>query len=87
MSSAKQTNVISSPMGAIVSSSIEYISISFFFTFSDFIVGTFAIVAGFLISVIAKKNFGVANGDVLGMSNEFGRLIALLFMSVALYFL
>ncbi|WP_407380193.1 adenosylcobinamide-GDP ribazoletransferase [Methanobrevibacter sp.] len=46
-----------------------------------------AVVSGFLISVIAKRNFGVANGDVLGMSNEFGRLMALLFMSVALYFL
>ena len=30
---------------------------------------------------------GVANGDVLGMSNEVGRLMALLFMSIALYFL
>ena len=46
-----------------------------------------AIVAGFLISLIAKRNFGVANGDVLGMSNEVGRLMALLFMSIALYFL
>ncbi|MBQ9026817.1 MAG: adenosylcobinamide-GDP ribazoletransferase, partial [Methanobrevibacter sp.] len=46
-----------------------------------------AIFAGFIISVIAKKNFNVANGDVLGMSNEVGRLMALLFMSIALYFL
>ena len=46
-----------------------------------------AVVAGFLISRIAKRNFGVANGDVLGMSNEVGRLMALLFMSAALYFL
>lgn len=46
-----------------------------------------AVVAGFLISQIAKRNFGVANGDVLGMSNEVGRLVALLFMSIALYFL
>ena len=46
-----------------------------------------AVVAGFLISRIAKRNFGVANGDVLGMSNEVGRLMALLFMSIALYFL
>ena len=46
-----------------------------------------AIVSGFLISVIAKRNFGVANGDVLGMSNEVGRLMALIFMSIALYFL
>jgi adenosylcobinamide-GDP ribazoletransferase len=46
-----------------------------------------AIVAGLLISVIAKRNFGVANGDVLGMSNEVGRLMALFFMSIALYYL
>lgn len=46
-----------------------------------------AIAAGLLISLIAKRNFGVANGDVLGMSNEVGRLMALLFMSAALYFL
>ena len=46
-----------------------------------------AIIAGFLISQIAKRNFGVANGDVLGMSNEVGRLMALFFMSIALYFL
>ncbi|MBR0270673.1 MAG: adenosylcobinamide-GDP ribazoletransferase [Methanobrevibacter sp.] len=46
-----------------------------------------AIFAGFIISVIARRNFNVANGDVLGMSNEVGRLMALLFMSIALYFL
>lgn len=46
-----------------------------------------AIIAGFIISQIAKKNFVVANGDVLGMSNEVGRLMALLFMSIALSFL
>lgn len=46
-----------------------------------------AIVSGLLIALIAKRNFGVANGDVLGMSNEVGRLFALLFMSIALYFI
>ena len=46
-----------------------------------------AIVAGALIAFIAKRNFVIANGDVLGMSNEVGRLMALLFMSVALFFL
>ena len=34
-----------------------------------------------------KIDFVIANGDVLGMSNEVGRLMALLFMSVALFFL
>ena len=46
-----------------------------------------AMVSGIIVAVIAKRNFVLANGDVLGMSNELGRLFALLFMSVALYFL
>ena len=43
-----------------------------------------AIVSGLSIAVIARRNFVLANGDVLGMSNEVGRLIALFFMSIAL---
>ena len=46
-----------------------------------------AIVAGAIIALIAKNNFIIANGDVLGTSNEVGRLIALLFMAIALFFL
>lgn len=46
-----------------------------------------SIVSGIIIAVIAKRNFILANGDVLGMSNEVGRLFCLLFMSVGLYFL
>jgi adenosylcobinamide-GDP ribazoletransferase len=46
-----------------------------------------AIVSGIMIAVIARRNFVLANGDVLGMSNEVGRLFSLLFMSVALYFI
>ena len=45
-----------------------------------------AIVSGMIIAVIARRNFIVANGDVLGMSNEVGRLFSLLFMAVALFF-
>ena len=45
-----------------------------------------AIVSGIIIAIIARRNFVLANGDVLGMSNEVGRLMALLFMVVALYF-
>ncbi|MGX8693948.1 MAG: adenosylcobinamide-GDP ribazoletransferase [Methanobrevibacter sp.] len=45
-----------------------------------------AIFSGIIISLIARRNFGVANGDVLGMSNEVGRLMALLFMASALFF-
>ncbi len=46
-----------------------------------------AIVSGIIIAHIAKRNFVLANGDVLGMSNEVGRLLSLLFMAVALYFI
>lgn len=46
-----------------------------------------AIVSGVLIATIAKRNFILANGDVLGMSNEVGRLLSLLFMAVALFFI
>lgn len=46
-----------------------------------------AMISGIIIAVIARRNFVLANGDVLGMSNEVGRLLSLLFMSVALFFL
>lgn len=46
-----------------------------------------AIVSGAIIATIAKRNFVLANGDVLGMSNEVGRLMSLLFMAVALFFI
>ena len=46
-----------------------------------------SIISGIIIALIAKRNFVLANGDVLGMSNEVGRLFSLLFMSIALYFL
>ena len=46
-----------------------------------------AIVSGVIIAHIARRNFVLANGDVLGMSNEIGRLLSLLFMSIALYFI
>lgn len=45
-----------------------------------------AILAGAIVSVIAKKNFEVANGDVLGTSNEVGRAVALLFMGIMLFY-
>ncbi len=45
-----------------------------------------AILSGVFIAIVAKRNFVFANGDVLGMSNEVGRLFSLLFMAVALFF-
>lgn len=46
-----------------------------------------AMISGIIIATIAKRNFVLANGDVLGMSNEVGRLLSLLFMTVTLFFL
>lgn len=45
-----------------------------------------AVCAGLIITTVARRNFIYANGDVLGMSNEVGRVFSLLFMAVALYF-
>ncbi len=45
-----------------------------------------AMFSGIIIALVARRNFVLANGDVLGMSNEVGRLMALLFMASALYF-
>lgn len=45
-----------------------------------------AILTGAVVSIIAKKNFEVANGDVLGTSNEVGRAVALLFMVIMLFY-
>ncbi len=46
-----------------------------------------AMVSGFIIAFMARRNFVLANGDVLGMSNEVGRLFSLLFMAITLYFI
>lgn len=46
-----------------------------------------AMVSGFIIAIVARRNFVLVNGDVLGMSNEVGRLFSLLFMAVALFFI
>lgn len=46
-----------------------------------------AMVSGIVIAIVARRNFVLANGDVLGMSNEVGRLFSLLFMAVALFYL
>ena len=45
-----------------------------------------AMVSGTIIASIARRNFVLANGDVLGMSNEVGRLLSLLFMAIALFY-
>lgn len=45
-----------------------------------------AMISGVLIAAVARRNFVLANGDVLGMSNEVGRLFSLLFMAVTLFY-
>ena len=51
-------------------------------------VGVFGVIGGMfggvVVSLIAKRNFGVATGDVLGASNEIGRLFSLLFLVIGL---
>ncbi|MGN1362225.1 MAG: adenosylcobinamide-GDP ribazoletransferase [Methanobrevibacter sp.] len=71
------TNYITS---VLISGIIAYILVGYIGLFG--LVG--AIVAGILIAYIAKKNFGVATGDVLGTSNEIGRLLSLIFLVVAI---
>ena len=46
-----------------------------------------AMVSGIVIAIVARRNFVLANGDVLGMSKEVGRLFSLLFMALALFYL
>ena len=46
-----------------------------------------ALVGGFLIAGIAKKNFKYATGDVLGASNEIGRAISLIVIIICLIYL
>lgn len=73
----------------------NYIASTVIITIIAYLLGGFAgvcgvigaMVSGIIIATIAKRNFVLANGDVLGMSNEVGRLLSLLFMIVALFFL
>ena len=73
----------------------NYIASTVIITIIAYLLGGFAgvcgvigaMVSGIIIATIAKMNFVLANGDVLGMSNEVGRLLSLLFMTVALFFL
>lgn len=45
-----------------------------------------AILSGGLVALVAKRNFKVATGDVLGASNEYGRLLSLIFLVIILSF-
>ena len=73
----KETNCVNYIVSTLVVGVIAFLLANF--------VG--AVVSGIVIFVIAKRNFVYSNGDVLGMSNEVGRLFSLLFMASALFFL
>ncbi|WP_414470400.1 adenosylcobinamide-GDP ribazoletransferase [Methanobacterium sp. ACI-7] len=46
-----------------------------------------ALIGGYIISMIAKKHFRYATGDILGASNEIGRAVSLVVMITALIYL
>jgi adenosylcobinamide-GDP ribazoletransferase len=50
-------------------------------------IGIFGIIGGILsgaiVSIVSKRNFKIATGDVLGASNEIGRLFSTLFILIA----
>jgi len=60
-------------------------AIAYFFANFVGILGVLGgVFGGALIAFIGKNNFEIATGDVLGASNEIGRLFSLLFMLIAL---
>lgn len=74
----KYTNKTNYLMSVIIVLAISFLLCSYIGLIG--IVG--GILSGSIISLIAKKNFKVANGDVLGASNEFGRMLSLLIMVI-----
>ncbi|MDL2246990.1 adenosylcobinamide-GDP ribazoletransferase [Methanobrevibacter sp. OttesenSCG-928-K11] len=74
----KSMNLINYSISIIIFIAISYV-IGGFAGIIGILGGVFA---GALIALIAKYNFNVATGDVLGASNEFGRMISLLAMVI-----
>jgi adenosylcobinamide-GDP ribazoletransferase len=74
----KSMNLINYSLSIIIFITISYV-IGGFIGVLGIIAGIFA---GALIALIAKHNFNLANGDVLGASNEFGRMVSLLVMVI-----
>jgi len=48
---------------------------------------TGALIGGYLVAEIAKKNFKYATGDILGASNEIGRAVSLIVIIISLMYL
>ena len=44
------------------------------------VIAAVSIITGLIMSAIAKKNFGMVNGDVLGATNEISRAVTMLMM-------
>ncbi|MDR0912966.1 MAG: adenosylcobinamide-GDP ribazoletransferase [Methanobrevibacter sp.] len=66
---------------------IVSVTITYIFGFSIYlaIFGILGgILAGGLVSYTAKKHFKIANGDVLGASNEIGRMFSFIFILIAI---
>jgi adenosylcobinamide-GDP ribazoletransferase len=76
----KSMNLINYSLSIIIFITISYL-IGGFVGVIGIIGGIFA---GALIALIARHNFKEANGDVLGASNEFGRMVSLLLMVIFL---
>lgn len=74
----KATNLINYIISTVLVTIVAYLLGGFVGIFG--VLG--AILSGALVSLIAKKNFKVANGDVLGTSSELGRVFALIFMLI-----
>lgn len=45
------------------------------------------LIGGYIVSLVAKKHFKYATGDILGASNEIGRVISLIVMTISLLYL
>jgi len=62
--------------------------LAFLFTYTNPQIGTFGVIGGMfggaLTAAIAQKHLKVSNGDVLGSSNEIGRLCSLLAMLISI---
>jgi len=58
--------------------SFDYDNVIFWISMASVFIAS--VVTGAIMSAIAKRNFGVTNGDVLGATNEISRAVTLLMM-------
>lgn len=98
LTTALVSNPLNNGMGRFVIESVNFLNyiisavivaiISYFLCGFAGIFALFgAVIGGGIVALVARNNFIVANGDVLGASNEVGRAVALLFMVIGIIFL